>query len=376
MSQHGNTGTALLYSGEDIIRSQRTEKGMRYDALMKGMSDLRGSRDPKHLAMRKAADEEFGTVIKGVSASSVHSNTFLSNMSVQYANDEYIGERLVGYVPVAKRSDAYAIFPKRERLEYPDDSLSSRSEPNELDESRSSDNYSVKDYGFKNFVSDDTLDNQDGAFDEMMDLVEAINEGIAFKRELRIASALTNSSNYAGNTSTLSGSNQWDSAAGGDPIKDIQTAKAALWQGRGATKLMGFTSLSVFNCLARHPAILDVLKYNRSGLATRSEIAQHFGLDDLLVGEARKQTANQGQTASYSRIWGLHFGLVRVAARATRRSAHFASLFRLNGDPVTTEWYDPRVGKKGGNYAKVGVSEDLKVVAGDTGYLLVNCTAA
>ena len=36
----------------------------------------------------------------------------------------------------------------------------------------------------------------------------------------------------------------------------------------------------------------------------------------------------------------------------------------------------PRVGKTGGNYAKVGVSEDAKIVAGDCGYIIKAATSA
>lgn len=366
-----------LYTMDDIVRQQRSEQGLAYESLMKGYRALCRSHLPQHKEMRKQLEEPFQAMRqKGVSAGSVHSDTFLSNMSVQYANDAYIGERLVTTVPVAKRSDKYAVYPQRERFEYPDDRLGDRSHANEISESRSSGSYSVLDYGFQNFVSQDTLDNQDPVFDEMVDLVEAINEGIAFKREIRIASLLTTASNYAsGNSTTLSGSSQWDQA-GSNPIKDIQTAISSCFTGPGATDLVGFCSLNVFNVLSRHEDILDNLKYTRGGLVSREELARYFGLSDLLVGAARKQTANEGQTASYSRIWGLDFGVVRVSRRASRRSAHFASLFRLNGDPVTTEWFDPSAGKAGGHYAKVGVSEDLKVVADATGYIIKAAVSA
>jgi hypothetical protein len=368
--------TVKLYSADDIRREQRTEQGLAYEKLVKGAYRLRNSHDPEHKSLYKRLNDEF-MALKGVSSGSVHSNTFLSNMSVQYKNDDYIGESLVGLVPVGKRSDAFATYPKRERLAFPDDELGSRSHANELSETRSSSNYSVLDYGYQNFVSQETLDNQDAVFDEMMDLVDSINEGMAFRRELRIASKLTTAANYdSANTATLSGSDQWDSAAGGNPVKDIQTMKSLVWEGRGASDLMGFCSLSVFNVLSRHPMVLDMLKYQRSGMARRSEIAEMFGLTDLLVGAARKDTANIGQTASYSRIWGLDFGIVRVARRATKRSAHFASVFRVNGDPVTTEWFDAAVGKSGGHYAKVGVSEDLKVVANDAGALYKSVVSA
>lgn len=356
----------------NILRDQRTEQGLAYEKMMKGAHALK-RKDP---AAHKAVVEEL-MELKGVSSGSVHSNTFLSNMSLAYKNDAYIGEQLVGLVPVSKRSDSFAVYPKRERLAFPSDAIGARSQVNELSETRSSDNYSVLDYGMKNFVSQETLDNQDAVFDEMMELVESINEAMAFNRELRIAAKLGTTSNYAsGNYTTLTGSDQWDSAAGGNPVEDIQTALAALWDGQGQTDLLGWCSLNTWNVLSRHPMILDMLKYQRSGLARRQEVAEMFGLADLLVGAARKDTANIGQTASYSRIWGLDFGIVRVARRPSRKSAHFASLFRLNGDPVTTEWFDASVGKNGGHYAKVGCSEDLKVVANDTAYVIKSAVSA
>ena len=361
------------YSVADVVSMQRTEKGLSYEKALKRLRQARAKGDAETLDMVREIGAEL-LAMRGVAPSAVHANTFLQNMSVQYANDAYIGDQIMPAVPVGKRSDDFAVYPKRERLAYPDDALGSRSEANELSETRSSDNYSVRDYGFQNFVSASTIENEDDAFDEMLDLIEAINEGIAFKREKRIAAIATTAANFSGNTTTLSGTSQWSDAAS-DPIEDIQTARAAIWNGRGQTRVVGACSLEVFNTLARHAKVLDLLKYNRSGLAKREELAQIFGLDDILVGAAREDTANEGQTASYSRIWGKTFGVYRVAMRPSRRSAHFGSTFRLKNDPATTEWFDPKVGKSGGYCAKVGVSEDHKVIAGDTAYLIAAAIA-
>lgn len=356
-------------SAHAAIASQRTEQGLFYERLVGEYRKRRRSVDPAHRDKMRRLDESVGE-IRGVSAGAVHQNGFLSNLSVQYANDEYIGEQLMPAVPVSKRSDSYATYDKRDRLAYPDDDLSERARANELGENRGKENYSVRDYGYSNFVSAETLENEDAPFDEMFDLVEAINEGVAFRREKRIASILTNASNFSGNTLGLSGSSKWSDTSGGDPIKNLQDARAALWQGRGATKIVAYSSLDVFNTLARHDALRDLFKFTKDGLATRQQIAQYFGFDDYLVGSAREDTANRGQTASYGRIWGNVFGVVRVAQRPSLRIASFGVTFRLKGDPKTSEWYDPSVGKGGGYYARVAVSEDHKVIAGDTGYLI------
>ncbi len=359
-------------TADQIADSQRTKKGLAYEEKMERLQEM--LRDS---AKRKRLDESF-LQVRGVSAASVHSDTFLTNLSQAYANDAYIGERLILSVPVQKRSNKYAVYPQREAFESPSDVLTNdRAQANEVSATRSSNTYELKDYGLSNFVSNETLENQDVPFNERADMVAELAEHLARKREIRDAALLTTASNYgSGNTTTLSGSDQWDSSAGGDPVKDIQTAKAALFNGPGATDILGFCSLSVFNCLARHPALLDLQKYTVQGLLTPDAIARYFGLAGLLVGESRKQTANEGQTASYSRIWGLDFGLVRTARAPSLRTASFAARFRKSNDPVVTEWFDPVAGKSGGYYCKNAVSEDLVVVASFAGYIIKAATSA
>lgn len=358
-----------------IFNQQRTPQGVNYERTANEIRRILRSSSAKDIERAKALNDAI-LKIRGVSPSSVHSNAITTSLSVQYANDMYIGDRLIPYVPVSKRSDAFAIYTKRDRFGYPDDSLNSRSRASELNETRTTSNYSVLDYGFQNFVSAETIEAQDAAFDEMFDLIEAINEGIAFMREKRLATILCATANYAtGNYATLSGSDQWNHSSGGDPVGKIQDAIAALWSGRGATKTIMWSGLEVYNVLAKHQAIRDLFKYNETGLATRQQIAAYFGCDDYLVGAAREDTANAGQTASYSRIWGKHFGVTRVMARPSLRMAAFGALFRMKSDPVTTQWFDAAVGRSGGYYAKVAVAEDAKVIANDAGYLYRDAVA-
>lgn len=372
---------------------QRTEKGLAYERFMKaargeltGMTAkqrelakkanidfCRGLTDPKYSASYK--EDLKSSIFKAVTPAAVHVDTLLATMSVMYANDEFIGERLMPGVPVSKRSDKYAVYPKRERLAFPDDEIGHRSSSNELDQSRTTDNYSLKDYGFKNFLDMETVQNEDAPLNEMVDVVEAVNEGIAFKREKRILAIITTSGNYGGNTATATTNwNDTNAPAGGTVIADILAAVSALWTGHTPTRKVGFCSLTVWNTgIANNGTLRELFKYTANGLATTTQIAQFFGLDDILVSRAREDTANIGQTASYGRmISGDIFGVLAVAKSPSLRSLHFGSTFRMADDPFTTEWPDPNIGKRGGLWARVAVSEDHKVVAGDAGYLITS----
>lgn len=362
-------------SHEEVMAMQRAANKARglvhpaekYADYMATVDALRSSTDP----IARRAWAEANAELKMVSAGTVHQNATLSNMSVQYANEDYIGTELLPVLPVAKESDTYYVYPQRERLNYPDDQLSDRGQANEIQETRSTSNYTCKQYGYSNFVAQRTLNNQDAPLDEMVDLVEAINEGLAFRREKRISTIMCTNTNFGSNTAAIAAASRWDTSSGGDPIKNLQDALKEIWNGRGASTMVAYSSLDVYNVLSRHQAILDLFKYNGSspGLATPDMIAGFFGIPRYLIGKAREETANEAATASYSRLWSDVFGIVRVATRMSRRNAVFGYTMR-HGSPLTVVEKDDLKGHGGGYTAQVSVSEVHKLVATATGYLL------
>lgn len=351
-------------SPQDVVRLQRTENGKRWDSLR---DELRSKmRNADFRARRDVSIRELRTVTPG----QVHSNAFMQNLSVQYANDEYIGLQLLPVLEVTKRSDSFPTYDKRSRIADVDDTMSDRSQANELKDGRGEGSYQVKDYGLSDYLPAATVSNEDPAFDEMMDLTEALMEAESFKIEKRCATVLTTAANFGSNTTALSGSDRWDSSAGGNPIRDIQAAIAGCWTGRGPGDLVGYCSLDVWNVLARHPLTLDLYKGTLPGLTKMDRLAQEFGLSKILVGACREDQANSGQTASYGRIWGKGFGVVRVARRASLRNAAFGYTIRMAGHPMVHQWFDPKTGVEGSYHAKVGVSEQQKIIAADTGFFI------
>jgi hypothetical protein len=358
----------------DLGRGNQS-KAAQYEDYRSRLDYAMSSSDPRIQTELERANKGLAQLnsyrYKDIPHATVHQNATLSNMSVMYANEEYIGEQLAPPLVVGKQSDVYYIYGQNDRLAYPDDELGPRGQANEVQESRTTDSYLTRPYGYQNFVSAMTLANQDAPLNEMIDLTEAVNEGIAFRRELRLATLLTTSANYGTNTAAIAAGNRWDTASGGNPIADLQNARKSLWSGRGPGEVKGFTSLDVFLQLSRHPGILELFKFNGNspGLATPDMLARWFDMSTLLVGKARQDTAVEGQTPSYSRVWSNVFGMVRVARRPSIRNASFAMTFR-HGNPLSTQWFDQTIGHGGGFFSKVSVSEQHKGIAADTGYLL------
>jgi hypothetical protein len=324
--------------------------------------------EPKHKASVLKLNADL-LRMKEVGPSQVQSLPFLNNVSVQYANDEYIGEMLMPVIQVGQMSGEYHVYDKRSRLAAPDDAMANRTVANEISDNRSLATYATKGYALKNFVTVITLRNQMAPLDEMVDLTEAVAEVMALKREERIVAKLTTAANYAAsNKITLAAGSRFGEA-NANIISTFQTAVAATWTGRGPGKLIAAMSLDVWNVIARDPQVLDLFKANKSGLATPNDVAGYFGLDGILVSRARHDTANEGQTAVYERIWGKFLWVGRVASRPSIRNAGFGATLRW-GQQLTRVWFDPQISTEGGYYAQVSVHEDHNVQAADTSYLI------
>lgn len=370
---------------ESAASLNRTRKGLAFERLKSGLYECMDSGDPELRAKYikandallngiknpKFVDNRTDDRLKALTPANVHVDKVLSNFSVAYQNDALIGERLFPAMSVSQRSDKYASFSKRDRLGVPDDRIGHRSSPNEVEQNFTWDNYSVSDYGLKEYTDNETIRNADDVLREMLGNTEFLNDQISLAREARIVAIAENSANYG---ATSASSVKWDHSTGGDIITKILAAKAALWRGGGSTRLVGFTTLEVWNAgIINNPTLKALYSGVREGLVTTQIVAAYFGLDEILIAEGRRDSANEGAAASYGKLWSAdNFGLARVATNPGKRTLHWGTTFREAGDPFTSQWTDPSIGKRGGLWNRVSVSEQHKVVALDAAYLITD----
>ena len=128
------------------------------------------------------------------------------------------------------------------------------------------------------------------------------------------------------------------------------------------------------------PEVLDAVKGatrfqgSPGGLATKTEVASLLEVDKLLVGRARYNTSKEGQTASYSRLWGKHMAALHVVKNPGIKSITFgltiSEMLRQ-----TQRDFDKKRGVKGAHYFKVAWNSDEKVIASDLGYFIEDAVA-
>lgn len=314
---------------------------------------------------------------RDIGPAAVHVNQLLSNLSVRYANPDYIGELIIPPTMVDKESNVYAVYNERDNLAFPSNDVGPEGDLPEIDQSIDLTNsYQVIAKGVMKKVTPRTIANADSPINPLLDAQLLTMEANAFNREIAAAELLTTTGNYASaNVTAISAGDEWDSAGGGNPVKVIMDLSKSIWRTRGVRKI-GFCSIDTFAVLSRHAAILDVNKYQKTGFLTVDLLRQYFMLDELYVGEAWKDTANKGQTASYSRMWNDSFGVVgqQPAGGSSLQSFQFASRFR-RGAANSETLFVPHKGYEGVFYVKDRYMEQLKVIASRAGAIATNALA-
>ena len=129
--------------------------------------------------------------------------------------------------------------------------------------------------------------------------------------------------------------------------------------------------------LRRHPAIVKA--YNGTlgdtGMVPMAYLQDLFELDEILVGRARYNSANKGQTMTLTELWGKNLALVYKNPQASPRRGLTFGLTAEHGARVSQEQADGTIGLRGGIRLRVGESVKELVVADDVSYLFSNAIA-
>jgi hypothetical protein len=344
---------------------QRTDRGRRFEkALVELHTRLAAEPD-----LARKANEQLRRL--NLTPGAVSSTPVLQELSIAYANDDYIGTRLMPVVPSSKLTAEIWKRDKATGFSYPDSEIGTEGSVNEVSEKVTNEDVALKRHALKEHIDAWTLDEADSLVAELIDPMLNVMDGLEFNREVALAAVLGTSTAFGSNTTAIAAANRWDTANGGNPGKVVATAKESLWSGTGPGRWVAYCSLSVYNALKANPVILDRVKYTGTtspAMVTREVLAAYFEVDELIVGMGRKNTANENQTASYSRIWPNIFGIVRVAQRPARRSASFG--ITLEQAVRTEQWYRQGDGGRGAYYTQASRAEKPVVLCADCGYLI------
>ena len=303
----------------------------------------------------------------------VHADARLTNVSVKYKNPQAIWRMVMPVTRVMKRSNKYSIFDKSNTYSVLDDSVSPHAMPNEIQWKVSEDNYSVEDRAFGMWVSNEEVENADAPLRPLMNATESLTDRLELAQERRVAQLIMSSSTYVtSRVLNLTGEARWNGNAAHPITNVLDVIERPLMHAN--TLVFGHEAWTAFR---QHISVLRAVKgYNNSrdasvgGLATKDEVKALLGVDNILVGSCRYNSAKKGQTESFSYVWGKSVAALYVnPGPLMPNTITFGTTF-VQSDRRVMRSFDPKPGVSGSHYIKASWNTDEKVIAQDLGALI------
>ena len=261
----------------------------------------------------------------------------LSNVANAYINPttSFIADALVPTVPVNKRT--FLIPEIGYDLTIDSNTLrTGESEAKRVSNNRSyADGKPLLEHALKDFVTQDDKDQSDDPFEPMSLAVENIMQKFTLAQEADVATTLTDPS-VVTNTRTLSGGSKWTSPTA-TPINDVLERLNTRTFVPFNTIAMSSAAYAAF---ATHPTVLETYKYAVGGTVTKEQVLdlfRPFGVEKILISDARRNTANQGQAPSYQLVWGADVVFSYVTSNPALKEINGAYKFQLNNGRFATQ---------------------------------------
>jgi hypothetical protein len=231
-------------------------------------------------------------------ASSLYQSPLLSQIAVDFKNRDYIADKILTPVQVPKMLGQYLVWDKgitfkRQRTEMAQDGT-----PNRIDLKATKTPFSLNTHALMASVDPLERDQAPEAQIEAMKVSKLAN-ALLLDREIRVAQALVEPTQYGSNTDDLSGNDLW-SDVDSDPVRAVMEAHDTL--PKHANKFV--TNRAVISALRVHPKILEALQFtSSSGLASLEQLARLFEVDEILIGDAFVDTAGDGLAEDKELVW-------------------------------------------------------------------------
>jgi len=201
------------------------------------------------------------------------------------------------------------------------------------------------------------------------DAIEYAADKIDLKKEIRTADLMKATTWADGNVGGEDAGGLWAPSGSNTFLADIRNGQETIRSNTGYKPNVLAMDFDTYNQLKEEDTILEKIKYTQRGVLTRELLASLLDLDEVLVAEAIKNTANEATTDALTaaNVWetnaGKGFGfLFYRQARLGLKTAAAMGQFRMRqengGGRLTRSWYE-----KAEDQWVYEVREDTDIVA-------------
>jgi hypothetical protein len=250
-------------------------------------------------------------------------------MAIGYFQNTGIARLIAPVVPVSKQGDIYSVFSRADALRTESSERSPGTEANRITRTISSDTYFAQNYALKYPVTIEDRANADPVFRQNLinNAAEYVMDKLSLGWEVRIAGIANNTSNVGSSTAVGS---EWDAAASSDPLGDIETALDNVQDLTGKRPNRILMGLAAWRSLKRNDSIRNIINgtNNGGGYPSAAQIASILEVEQILVGAAYRNTANEAQAETLAKVWGDNVTVYYAPSTASRDKPSWLYSFR------------------------------------------------
>jgi len=230
--------------------------------------------------------------------------------------DEFLGTKILPFFDVEEQSGEYPVIPVEALLNVPDTKRAPRGNYARDDWEFENDNYDCVENGWEEPVDDVEEKLYARFFDAEEIATNRALSTILRVQEKRIADMLFNAGNFTAHAIT----NEWDNNHYTDaiPITDVKTGRKAIHDACGLEPNTLIIAYNTFLHLGLMNQIVDRLKYTHAevkrGDIPAELLATAFGVERVLIGKGRYNSAKKGQTAVLADIWNDEYAMLCVTS--------------------------------------------------------------
>lgn len=302
--------------------------------------------------------------------SDVTQRTLLNEVALQSMEDAFIQDIVAPVQLVDLSSGKQYVSSRTADRAQVDDNLGERARANRIPSGLSSVNYDCQPYGLESDVNEQ-LAGEHPLLENVANETRRVASAVYLQQELRVVPGklFTSTTYNSSNRASLSSGYQWNGGGSANPIRDMNTAVAAM-SAPGTHLVM---SLEVMQAVTENDDLRAILSANHEGLFTADELAMYWGIEDAIVN--RGQYAPASSPSSLSRILSAT-DLAIIHANPNPRMRTFLRQYRLrqgaNGMVATARFDGGEAGVAGFTFPKVAHMTDIVVVDDTYGYIIGN----
>lgn len=309
----------------------------------------------------------------GATGHDLHVDRMLSNITIGYRNSGMIWDKIFPVVPVQKQSDGYYVWPREAWFKANNAERAPKTRANRVEYTVSSDNYNARNYALGIETSWEDLDNADEPLNIRAMNSNFIIDNLGLNAEIRMAAKVLAAA--VGSTNTLA--NDYSNVSASTPIDDFDNAIESVRSTTGIVPNRVVMGPKVWLRLRKHPDLIDFIRGKGDnvggGGVTLQQVAANWNLDQILIGTAIQNVADEGAPARYVDVWSNHIVFMHVAPNPGRMVPSFGYTFQYKPAgfpaPFVVRRYDEEPEMI--EVQEVHHFQDEKIVASELGYTII-----